>query len=230
MRVGAPSSWRSGSSRSSRSRSSASRIGQQTSDNLVLPGTDSQQRDRHPDRAASRSRPTARTRSRCGRRRARSSPTSSTKDAIGNVVDAYKKDHGVQKVGQPALERRRRPAHQGQVDRLHLADAQGQPERAHRRRGADAHRRRRPGQGRRHAASRPAATSARRSPSRARTLRRSSASSRPSSSCSFTFGSAVAMGLPIITALVGLVGGLSIFALLGQSVAGARPRRRRWPR
>ena len=34
----------------------------------------------------------------------------------------------------------------------------------------------------------------------------------------FTFGSAVAMGLPIITALVGLVGGLSIFALLGQAV------------
>ena len=34
----------------------------------------------------------------------------------------------------------------------------------------------------------------------------------------FTFGSAVAMGLPIITALVGLVGGLSIFALLGQTV------------
>ena len=46
----------------------------------------------------------------------------------------------------------------------------------------------------------------------------------------FTFGTVVAMGLPIITAIFGLVCGLSIITLLSHVVGGARPSRRRWRR
>ena len=139
------------------------------------------------------------------------------KDAIDNVVDAYKKDPGVQKVVSPLSSDGSGQLDQGRVDRLHLADAQGRPSELTKDEAqslidvAD--------------------------PVKAAGIHVAAGGylgqkvSKPSTHTSevvglvaavvillFTFGSAVAMGLPIITALIGLVAGLSIFALLGQSV------------
>ena len=77
-----------------------SHIGQQTSDNLVLPGTDSQRATdiltaRFPQQANGTN-PVA-MRAPSGKKLS----DQQQKDAIDNVVDAYKKDHGVQKVVSP---------------------------------------------------------------------------------------------------------------------------------
>jgi putative drug exporter of the RND superfamily len=79
----------------------SSSIGQQTSDNLVLPGTDSQRASdiltaRFPQQANGTN-PVA-MRAPSGKKLS----DQQQKDAIDNVVDAYKKDPGVEKVVTPS--------------------------------------------------------------------------------------------------------------------------------
>jgi RND superfamily putative drug exporter len=191
-------------------------VGEQTSDNLVLPGTDSQQAtdtlgDHFPEQANGTN-PIA-----LAVPKDKKLTDAPYKDAIDGVVKAYRSDPSDPEGGRPALQRRRRADRQEQVDRLHLAVAEGQPERAQRRRGAQDHRRR--------------------GPAKAAGVKVAAGGylgqkvSKPSSHTSevvgivaailillVTFGSAVAMGLPIGTAIVGLVTGLSIVTLLGQVV------------
>ena len=194
----------------------SSSIGQQTSDNLVLPGTDSQRASdiltaRFPQQANGTN-PVA-MRAPSGKKLS----DQQQKDAIDNVVDAYKKDPGVQKVVSPLSS-----DGSGQLTKdgsigyisLTLKDAPSELTKDEAQSLIDVA-----------------------DPVKAAGIHVAAGGylgqkvSKPSTHTSevvglvaavvillFTFGSAVAMGLPIITALIGLVAGLSIFAVLGQSV------------
>jgi putative drug exporter of the RND superfamily len=194
----------------------SSSIGQQTSDNLVLPGTDSQCASdiltaRFPQQANGTN-PVA-MRAPSGKKLS----DQQQKDAIDNVVDAYKKDPGVEKVVTPLSS-----DGSGQLTKdgsigyisLTLKDAPSELTKDEAQSLIDVD-----------------------DPVKAAGIHVAAGGylgqkvSKPSTHTSevvglvaavvillFTFGSAVAMGLPIITALIGLVAGLSIFAVLGQSV------------
>ena len=126
-------------------RCSASRIGQQTSDNLVLPGTDSQQAtdilDEALPRAGQRHEPDRAARA----ARARSSPTSSTRTRSTASSTPTRRTRRSRRSS--ARSRATAPgqlAKDGTIGYISLT-LKDEPERADRRRGAEHHRRRRPG-------------------------------------------------------------------------------------
>ena len=126
-------------------------LGQNTSDNLTLPGTDSQKATRparqEVPRAGQRHRPVV-----FVAPHGHKLDESTYEDAIKQVNDDYKNDkHAVRRRGQPLRLRRRGPAVEGQDRRLHLAHAEAEPERDGREGRAGHPRRRQPGQDARHA-------------------------------------------------------------------------------
>ena len=134
--------------RRSRSWSSSNAAGEQNSDNLSLPGTDSKRASGPalvgPPEAGLRHQP-----DRARRRTSGKLTDSKYKKPIDDTVDSLKKTDHVIRVVSPLGQRGRERAQQGQDDRLHLGDPRRGPERPHGGRGRDDHRRGRPGQGRR---------------------------------------------------------------------------------
>ena len=181
-------------------------VGPDLNDNLTLPGSDSQKAtdllgpvpvpgERHEPGG-----PHAPTGAKL--------TDSKYKQPIDDTVAAFKKDPDVRDATSP-LDAEGHPSKDGTTGYIAL-NLSAEPERPH-------DRRRRSGSSTRPAPRAPpawtsasAATSARRSPSPRRTRARSSACRWRCSSCCSRSGPSSAMGLPIVTAIVGLVGGLSV--------------------
>ena len=194
----------------------ANAVGKQTSNNLTLPGTGSTQaqdllHDNLPNQAN-------------GTNPVVMEAAHGTLDAGANakavkatVKSLKKAPHVIEAVsplsseGAGALSKDKRIGYISvTLDQSSRRPHRGRGERDHRRRGA--------GDATRASRSRPAATWARRSPSRRPSRARWSGIAAAVIILLFTFGTATAMALPIATAIVGLVIGLSAIGLLGHGI------------